>query len=234
MQAASTPAKAAPSKINKAAPPPPFVPPTGFDALKPTSAPKIAKLLSADKLAGKQIWYITAPASIPITSLKEISLRDVEKGKPAITLNGTDYGFVKDAGAEKDGAKLLVPNKDGKKYEASQRGIDQVLHLQQVVSLEGMMTEEKATVPAPKKFVRQQPKGLRMRFKPIGFGDEEPGRIGESDGEQNDVEMADAPRVLNKHKVTEEEEEGSPKKKSKKDKLEKKDKKEKKAKKEKA
>jgi hypothetical protein len=40
-------------------------------------------------------------------------------------------------------------------------------------------SSSKATPPA-KKPVRQQPQGLKMRFRPIGFGDGEPGRIGSS------------------------------------------------------
>jgi hypothetical protein len=40
-------------------------------------------------------------------------------------------------------------------------------------------SNSKATVPANKP-VRQQPRGLKMRFCPIGFGDGEPGGIGSS------------------------------------------------------
>ena len=221
-----------PSTKALAAPGAPFVLPKGFEPLKADSEPKVSKLLSQSKLAGKQIWYITAPASLPITSIKSVALKDVQKGKPVATINGQSYGFQKDEGPEKDNAKLLVPSREGGRYETSKRGIDKVLHLQQIVDLPELMTEERATIPAASKFVRQQPKGLRMRFKPIGFGDEDTGKIGETDNEDSDVEMGDAPRVFKKHKVSAESGDEAPKK-SKKDKEKKKDKKEKKEKKEK-
>ena len=160
-------------------------------------------------------------------------MKDVQKGKPVATINGQSYAFQKDEGPERDNTKLLVPSREGGKYETSKRGIDQVLHLQQVVDLPELMTEERATIPAATKFVRQQPKGLRMRFKPIGFGDEDTGKIGETDNDVSDVEMDDAPRVFKKHKVSADSDAETPKK-SKKDKEKKKDKKEKKEKKSKA
>lgn len=156
----------------------------------------------------------------------------MQKGKPVATIDGQNYGFANGEGPERDNTKLLVPSREGERYEVSKRSIDQVLHLQQIVQLPELMTKEKATVPAAKKFVRQQPKGLRMRFKPIGFGDEAPGKIGESDDEC-DVEMEDVPRAFKKHKVAEESDAEAISRKSKKDKEMKKDKKEKKEKKEK-
>lgn len=215
-----------------AAPPTPFQPPKGFEPLKATSEPKASKILSNSKLSGKQIWYITAPANVPITSIKSVALRDVQKGKPVATVNGQNYRFMKDEGPEKDNITLLVPSRDGEQYVPSKRNIDQVLHLQQIVELPELMTKEKATVPAAKKFVRQQPKGLKMRFKPIGFGDEAPGTIGTD--EDSDVEMEDAPRAFKKHKVTEVSDDEEAPRKSKKDKEKKKEKKDKKEKKSKA
>jgi hypothetical protein len=64
--------------------------------------------------------------------------------------------------------------------------IDHVLRLQQVVKLPGIHDSSSMTAslsnaaPQAKKPVRQQPPGLKMRFRPIGFGDGEPGRIGSS------------------------------------------------------
>ena len=66
------------------------------------------------------------------------------------------------------------------------RSINQIFHLQQIVKLPGVQTSDiiaasssKATIPA-KKPIRQQPQGLKMRFRPIGFGDGETGKIGSS------------------------------------------------------
>lgn len=70
-------------------------------------------------------------------------------------------------------AKTITDSKD----------IEHVIHIQQVVNIAAVydptssISTGRSTVPA-RKPVRQQPKGLRMRFKPIGFGDGEVGKIG--------------------------------------------------------
>lgn len=68
-------------------------------------------------------------------------------------------------------------------------------------SIEG---SSKATIPA-KKPVRQQPQGLKMRFRPIGFGSAAAGQIGsdstpveEISNENSDEEMEDAPPTFRK------------------------------------
>lgn len=81
--------------------------------------------------------------------------------------------------------------------------INRVLHLQQIVNLPGIndgdinaTSSSNATVPA-KKPVRKQPKGLRMRFRPIGFGSGKLGRLGsDSSDSGSDEEMEDAPAVF--------------------------------------
>lgn len=86
--------------------------------------------------------------------------------------------------------------------------IDRVLHLQQIVKLPAFddgdgnspLTSQ-ATVPA-KKPVRQQPKGLRMRFRPIGFGAGKLGKLGSSsagDTSGSDEEMEEAPAAFRHH-----------------------------------
>ena len=177
--------------------------------------PQATSLLSAPALAAKQLWYITAPASVPISSIRSVSLRDVQAGRPAITVHGQSYGFVRpDSGADAH-TRVLVPRRDGRYVPAPAR-VAQTLHLQHLVQLPELMREAAATVPVAEKPVRAQPSGLRMRFKPIGFGEGTTGTIGEeSDG---DVEMVEAPRVFKKHRAlvvdeeAEEEEGGSRKK----------------------
>lgn len=86
--------------------------------------------------------------------------------------------------------------------------MDQIYHMQQVVDL-SKDSSSRATVPA-KRPVRQQPKGLKARYQPIGFASA-PGIIGSDDeseteerapkfqkiamseDETSDVEMEDAP-----------------------------------------
>src|ERR1700709_1085338 len=83
--------------------------------------------------------------------------------------------------------------------------MDQVLHLQQIVQLPGVKDGAdpatlRSTVPTGKP-IRQQPLGLKMRFRPIGFGTGKTGNIGSSSsstdgrssGSISDEEFPDAP-----------------------------------------
>lgn len=110
--------------------------------------------------------------------------------------------------------RVLVPRRDGR-YVAAPSRVARTLHLQHLVQLPELMQGATATVPVARKPVRKQPGGLRMRFRPIGFGEGEAGVIGEES--EGDVEMEEAPRVFKKHRavVMEEEEEGAARKKHK-------------------
>lgn len=66
------------------------------------------------------------------------------------------------------------------------KSIDEVFHLQQVAQDPTTVNPAKATIPA-RKPVRQQPRGLKMRFHPIGFGATEPGTIGSSSSDEEDA-----------------------------------------------
>ncbi|KAF2084549.1 hypothetical protein K490DRAFT_68668 [Saccharata proteae CBS 121410] len=177
-------------------PPPPFKPPHGFKAtsstVKPTSS--LSKLLAPSHLAGKQIWHITAPAAVPLTSIKEIALEQAKKGEAILQHDGIDYGFVEESKHERRPTAVLVPGPKG--YETVKSNIAETLHLQQVVRLPNLTNKQadqsrgsdaaaQPFIPATKP-VRQQPKGLRMRFHPVGFEDE-PGVIGSSESEAEDV-----------------------------------------------
>ncbi|RDW67981.1 hypothetical protein BP6252_09377 [Coleophoma cylindrospora] len=178
---------------------PPFVPPKGFESKKLDGESfKSSKLFTKSNLEGKQIWYITAPASVPISAIEEVSLKAMKKGKPAVTHNGEDYGFVEDT-EDKTYTKILVPNGSEDGYKATSNAVDQVLHLRHIVQLpsihgetdESPTTSSRATVPT-RRPIRQQPQGLKMRFTPIGFGSGTPGVIGSTESD-DDVEMEDAP-----------------------------------------
>jgi hypothetical protein len=67
-------------------------------------------------LSGKQVWYITAPASVPIGAIKRVSLKDVQLGKPSLSVNGNKYGFVPDKVEEKGSTKVMIPYDNGGSY----------------------------------------------------------------------------------------------------------------------
>lgn len=73
-------------------------------------------MFNNQNLSGKQVWYITAPASVPISAIKNISLQDVQMGKPSVSLNGQDYGFVQDNLEDKGNPKVMLPDGSSSTY----------------------------------------------------------------------------------------------------------------------
>ncbi|KAF2835871.1 hypothetical protein M501DRAFT_305336 [Patellaria atrata CBS 101060] len=167
-------------------PPPPYRPPTSFQSVQ-TSFPSSQSLdiFNPADINGKQVWYITAPATVPIHMIKQVSLERVMKGEPVIEHNGVSYGFVPADQHEQATNRLLLPTDKG--YKSARYDFSSVFHLQQVAKLpqlhntqpDGSSTTEAFAV----KIVRKQPKGLKMRTKPFGFGSDAPGTIGSSDSE---------------------------------------------------
>ncbi|KZF24538.1 hypothetical protein L228DRAFT_245495 [Xylona heveae TC161] len=184
-----------PSVVKPAQPPRVFTAPEGFKAVPTASIPssKAARLFSSSNLAGKQIWHITAPASVPIDSIKEVALENVQKGESVLSHKGAEYGFSINETPAESNTKLLVPSGSGNGYQLVRDGVAQSLHLHQLVRIPNLPhavedSPEKASEipPAPaKKPVRQQPEDLKMRFFPIGS----------RANADSDTEMADADDV---------------------------------------
>ncbi len=73
------------------------------------ATPKVAQKFKKSSLEGKQVWYFTAPASLPISSIKQVSLRDTRISKAIVTHNGNEYGFIRDSADENTCTKIMVP-----------------------------------------------------------------------------------------------------------------------------
>lgn len=180
-----------------------YHPPEGFSQIKRSSTTShLQTLFNPTNLAGKQIWHITLPADIPITTLKEVDIEKAKSGARILSHHGVEFGFVMEAqnAATKDGAQLLVASDGGATYSTIPDAFDATLRLQQskhpAVSYSipghaqagssdtGVEGAARPTVPRAKE-VRQQPPGLRTRFWPNGFedrglGDSEGGAAGKS------------------------------------------------------
>ncbi|KAI0814099.1 DNA-directed RNA polymerase I subunit RPA34.5-domain-containing protein [Xylaria sp. FL0064] len=134
---------------------------------------EVADFFSNANLEGKQVWYFTAPASLPITVLKnmEIDLSKATKGEALLTHNGDNYGLDLEPYATNTQIQLLIPSRGGDKYASLNHGIDSTVHLRRMAKF-GPGGEVHATatddyIPVPKP-IRQQPEGLRVRYTPIG------------------------------------------------------------------
>ncbi|TRX90634.1 hypothetical protein FHL15_008409 [Xylaria flabelliformis] len=128
---------------------------------------EVADFFSNANLEGKQVWYFTAPASLPITVLKdmEIDLSKATNGGSLLTHNGDNYGLDLESYATNTQIQLIIPS------NGVNHGIDSTVHLRRMAKF-GPGGEVHATatdnyIPLPKP-VREQPEGLKVRYTPIG------------------------------------------------------------------
>ena len=93
--------------------------PPGFKKRKQPSRSddQTTAFLKPSALAGKELWYITAPASVPLTQLKEVALEEVRLGNPVLSHEGSQYRFLsgkQDAGNE---LRMFLPDQTGETYQ---------------------------------------------------------------------------------------------------------------------
>lgn len=150
---------------------------------------EVADFFNNANLEGKQVWYFTAPASLPITVLKdmEIDLSTATKGGALLTHHGDNYGLDLESYATNTQIQLLIPSRGGDKYTsrkpatpicspqtltlAVNHAIDSTVHLRRMAKfgpggeVQATATDDYTPVPKP---IREQPEGLRVRYTPIG------------------------------------------------------------------
>lgn len=163
-------------------PTPTYKPPAGFEptsiSLHPAST--LSDILAPSNLQGKQIWHITAPDSVPISLVKEISTPNIGNGASILEYHGAKYGLVPESGGEQASSRtLLLPSTRTNDYRLAQSNIIKTLHLQQLVSLPNhalKSTSHPNRSASPTEFYtktpRQQPEGLKMRYRPFGVSDD--------------------------------------------------------------
>ncbi|KAI1815128.1 hypothetical protein GGS20DRAFT_361637 [Poronia punctata] len=169
-------------------------------------AKEVSEFLSSANLKGKQVWYFTAPASLPITVLKdmEIDLAKATEGGAVVKHDGDDYSMDLESHATTTQIQLLIPSSSGEKYTALNRGIDSTVHVRRMAKfgpggdVHATATDEYVPIPRP---IREQPQGLRPRYTPIGVPTPIPvpttvtkkvSKVAKTDGD-SDVDMATPP-----------------------------------------
>ncbi|KAF2501260.1 hypothetical protein BU16DRAFT_555754 [Lophium mytilinum] len=166
----------------------PFEPPQGFNAVsaRPAASSNVMELFNQGSASEKkQIWHITVPEGVSIESLKEVAYNKIANGDAVINHKGAEYGFKTQKKGEEGITKVMLPGPEG--YTTVPTRIARTLNLQQIIQLPKLSLAQANQGSGSKtpstKAPRPQPKGLRMRFLPSGFGDVEPGTIGSSDSE---------------------------------------------------
>ena len=138
---------------------------------------------------GKQVWQITAPASVSLDSIKTFGIYAARKGDTVLKTDGKSYRFAEEQATS---TCLLVPSEGKAEYIPGKPAILRTYHLREIVNppTKGKETEANQSRPMffefqpddelPARPKREQPEGLRMRYKPFGTTEEG------SDGERSE------------------------------------------------
>ena len=178
-------------------PPKPFRPPSGFTVVD-FGLFTDNTAFSQPNLNGKQVWRITAPSNVSLSFITELALDAIQSDQPVLTHNGVKYVLNKNLDQDSNDATVMTPTKDG--YKRVEQAGERTLQLQQKLTLPNVSIRQASQVAgssaaadiaqASVSGVRPQPKGLRMRYRPPGFGTGKPGMIGsgsESADEDDEV-----------------------------------------------
>lgn len=159
----------------------PYALPPGFEAVTISSQPtsRQAELFSHISLQGKQLWHITVPAGVSITSVTEVATQSVQDGSAILSYKGADYGLIAEPDDINSRERLLLPSAEHNKYKPSSLAITKTLHLQQllgppnIIHGPGALSNFTASTNwlRRQKPVPKQPEGLRMRYRPFGDTD---------------------------------------------------------------
>lgn len=130
--------------------------------------------------------------------MKDLTLAALQTGTPVAEIDGDEFGFFPESADKHNFPKVLIPTASKNGYCFGPEPISQILQLQRIVNLPStsgsqvQSTNFKVKHPAHR-LPRAQPKGLRMRFHPIGCRSENPVKIGiESSSEESCPEPDDA------------------------------------------
>ncbi|KAK2683342.1 hypothetical protein RAB80_001288 [Fusarium oxysporum f. sp. vasinfectum] len=150
-----------------------------------TNGRDVAEICNKANLEGKQFWYFTVPSNVPISVVQnlEIPMNQSQSTDKLFSHNGEDYGVSFESIAPKGNIQIMIPS-DRPRYQPATKQIDQVMQVKKITQL----GSPNSVAPVPKPAPRAQPTGLKARYQPIGVN-EPMGSIGDDE----DVEMGDAP-----------------------------------------
>ncbi|CAL5870287.1 uncharacterized protein PFLUO_LOCUS4522 [Penicillium psychrofluorescens] len=172
----------------------PYKPPTGFKSAKkqPPPSSKTSSLLS--NLTGKQVFHITAPSSLPLSKIKEVSMATIMQGEPLLTHEGVNYGIPAESllseTNDPEGKALLIYDQSTQSYRSAAEHVP-TYHIQELIGSRGTDKATDKAVEALRdenKPRKRQPKGLKMRFRPVGSPSGPPETIGESSDSEAEEE----------------------------------------------
>ncbi|OAA45845.1 RNA polymerase I, subunit RPA34.5 [Beauveria brongniartii RCEF 3172] len=150
---------------------PTFLPPD-FELRKSeqqSNGQDVARVCSEANQQGKQLWYFTLPANVPVSVVEnlEFPLDSSQQCGSILRQNGEDYGVSFDSMPPTKSVQILIPSADGSTYEPARHAVNEVMQIRRITEI-GVTTATPAAVGSSTKVARPQPKGLTARFRPIG------------------------------------------------------------------
>ncbi|KAI9728378.1 MAG: hypothetical protein M1828_003778 [Chrysothrix sp. TS-e1954] len=155
-----------------------YKPPDGFKELdlENTQSDQTKSLMAAN-VAGKELWYITAPVDLAIEDVLRFSSERLKDTTMEVRHNGKEYELRREYLEAKAKPRLLTPQQDGYAAIQDRFEVDAVFTLQnkvsippQVTALQSSRTDAQAasvvTVPEVRKSRSQPP--MKMRYYPPG------------------------------------------------------------------
>ncbi|KAL8289630.1 hypothetical protein RB597_001319 [Gaeumannomyces tritici] len=136
-----------------------------------TQANEVLDMFKKAKREGKQIWYFTTPASVPISVIEkmEFPMKNAQTGDSIVSHDGVDYGVDLGASGKPSTFQILVPAKKGASYDIVDRPVDHTMHLKRITQLAATdFTAKPKPQVSHSKPPRPQPADLKRRFTPIG------------------------------------------------------------------
>lgn len=123
----------------------------------------------------KQIWHISAPASMSPAAIKDLGLSAVGKGALSFHHKGSSY-TIRDTPS--DDTTLLLPEGRKARYKRAKPGVNRTISLEQVAANLSSSARDKENSSPPIFYAskrgknaepRQQPEGLSERYQPYGI-----------------------------------------------------------------
>ena len=161
-----------------------YEPPDGFDcaSIPLGSSSTLPALFSPSNLLEKQLLHFALPTTVPLKALEEVTMQGLSDHEGIFSYKGTDYSLIQAPEYDQTTRHILIPGKNDENYRSISASIRLTLQSRQVAQLSKLCTSSRRPHGVPheantppkiyKKFVRQQPEGLLMRYRPFGDADE--------------------------------------------------------------
>lgn len=166
------------SKIRIA--PTPFKAPQGYEPFALSASDYASQSTSLfENLSGKQIWHISAPASLSLQSITELDIQAALQGRCILSKTGTDYNMHPTPSQHEI---ILLPAGQDSTYEQTEVAITRSFDLREMSTMPLAKARDNeqgstasivftATREGSQGQPRKQPEGLRQRYVPFGARD---------------------------------------------------------------